>query len=158
MLYVDEIQHDSDRKGLADACHLISDTSLTELHAMAERLGLKQEWFHLRDFPHYLLSPNKRTQALRFDVQVTTNLELVRLAQRIRLCAVVTKRPCERQARQRCHNPACDYPGGRPICRRHSYLVIPVWGLGRKPEPVCLRCVRHPELRAARAQVLGRLW
>lgn len=45
MLYVDDIYHDPGRRILQDICHLVSDVSLQELHVMANRLGLKHEWF-----------------------------------------------------------------------------------------------------------------
>lgn len=43
-----------------DRVHLISDTSLEELHEFAERLGLRREWFqnHPRH-PHYDLTTHR---------------------------------------------------------------------------------------------------
>ena len=57
--------------------HLWSDTSLEELHAFAERLGLKREWFQCKVGPqateeqkfrraHYDVVPTKRKKALSF--------------------------------------------------------------------------------------------
>lgn len=34
-------------------CHMMSDASLEELHSMAEKLGLKREWFQQKSAPHY---------------------------------------------------------------------------------------------------------
>jgi hypothetical protein len=45
-------------------CHMFADT-LEELHAMAEKIGMKREWFqeHPR-FPHYDLVPPRRAKAV----------------------------------------------------------------------------------------------
>lgn len=47
------------------ACHLFSDRSLDELHAFADRLGLRRSWFqkHPR-LSHYDLTENKRREAI----------------------------------------------------------------------------------------------
>lgn len=50
-----------------EACHLMADTD-TELHVMANKLGLRKEW-HQASPPashsHYDLTPNKRRQAIK---------------------------------------------------------------------------------------------
>lgn len=46
------------------SCHMIADT-LEELHAMADRIGLKREWFQERSFPHYDLIASRRERAIR---------------------------------------------------------------------------------------------
>lgn len=52
--------------GNARWCHMMSDTSLGELHAMAQRIGLRREWFQDNaHHPHYDLTPNKRQAAIR---------------------------------------------------------------------------------------------
>lgn len=60
----------------AEACHLVADTR-EELHAFAERLGLRPEWFQ-RDsrLPHYDLTRGKRFQALRLGAQEISHKEL----------------------------------------------------------------------------------
>lgn len=45
-------------------CHMLAD-SLDELHAMADRLGLKREWFQPRSTPHYDICQSKRALALQ---------------------------------------------------------------------------------------------
>lgn len=46
-------------------CHLWAD-SLEELHAMAESIGMKREWFQDREgFPHYDLVPARRGAAVK---------------------------------------------------------------------------------------------
>ena len=45
--------------------HMMAD-SLEELHAMAERIGLKREWFQPKSSPHYDLCQSKRALAISF--------------------------------------------------------------------------------------------
>jgi hypothetical protein len=43
------------------ACHMIADT-VEELHAMAKAIGMQEEWFQPKSFPHYdLLRPRRET-------------------------------------------------------------------------------------------------
>jgi len=51
-------------------CHLFSDASDEELHAVAARIGLKREWFQRPGDPvqmarHYDVSEGKRAEAVR---------------------------------------------------------------------------------------------
>lgn len=43
--------------------HLLT-SDLDELHAMADRIGLKRAWFQDKTFPHYDVMASKRRQAL----------------------------------------------------------------------------------------------
>ena len=36
--------------------HLVSDSSLEELHQFAAELGLRREWFQMKSIPHYDLT------------------------------------------------------------------------------------------------------
>lgn len=46
-------------------CHMTADT-VEELHAMADRIGLRRAWFQNKDGRlHYDLTPGKRMQAVR---------------------------------------------------------------------------------------------
>ena len=59
----------------SQACHMTSDTE-AELHAMADKLGLKRAWFqnHHRNplYWHYDITANKRAQAVRLGaVEIT---------------------------------------------------------------------------------------
>lgn len=58
-------------------CHMIADT-IEELHAMADRLGLKRAWFqYSATHPHYDLSLSKRELAIQFGAHPLTSKELV---------------------------------------------------------------------------------
>lgn len=46
--------------------HMLRDGELDELHAMAERLGLKREWFQNHGTPHYDLCQTKRKLAIDY--------------------------------------------------------------------------------------------
>ena len=65
-------------------CHLVSDTSLEELHAFAERLGLKREWFQdHRHMPHYDLKGSaKWEEAIRLGAQAISTRAMIRLISR----------------------------------------------------------------------------
>ena len=52
--------------GRMKMCHMIAD-SLAELHEMAEKIGMKLEWFQGdSSFPHYDVSLMRRGKALAF--------------------------------------------------------------------------------------------
>lgn len=55
------------------ACHLFADT-LDELHDIAQRIGLRREWFQdRRDFPHYDINATKRAMAVKLGaIEATT--------------------------------------------------------------------------------------
>lgn len=63
-IYVDKPIHAFGRMMM---CHMIG-TSLEELHEMAERIGLKREWFQaapeMAVLPHYDICKAKRAQAI----------------------------------------------------------------------------------------------
>ncbi len=46
--------------------HMVSTVGVDELHAMADRLGLKRSWFQTGSFNHYDITPPKRLMAIRF--------------------------------------------------------------------------------------------
>ena len=45
-------------------CHLFSDADVNELHAFAERMGMKRERFQDKRIPHYDLIPTRRRLAV----------------------------------------------------------------------------------------------
>ncbi len=61
-VYVDRLRNWGWRLG--PSSHLIADT-VEELHAFAERIGLRREWFQDGRSPHYDLTAGRRTTAVR---------------------------------------------------------------------------------------------
>lgn len=72
-----------------DSCHLLTDGPLEELHALAERIGMKRAWFQGKRIPHYDLTPSRRAAAVQAGAIEVTDQELVALLRRIRdtLCS-----------------------------------------------------------------------
>lgn len=65
-------------------CHMLAD-SLDELHDMAQRIGLKREWFQERPLLyhcHYDLTPQSRAAAIAAGAQEVNTREFMRLLQR----------------------------------------------------------------------------
>ncbi len=62
MIYVDNHRG---RYGRMIMCHMMSDTSIAELHEFAARLGLKREWFQTKSAPHYDVCLSKRAEAIK---------------------------------------------------------------------------------------------
>ena len=60
-IYVDDYEG---KFGRMVMCHMMSDTSLAELHSFARRLGLKRDWFQNGSAPHYDLCKSKRKKAI----------------------------------------------------------------------------------------------
>ena len=60
-VYVDNAKH---LPGKMVMCLMIADT-VAELHGMADRIGLRREWFQPRNIPHYDLSKTKRLEAVK---------------------------------------------------------------------------------------------
>jgi signal recognition particle subunit SEC65 len=77
MVYVDDY---AGPYGTMKMSHMIADTE-TELHEMAQKIGLKREWFQPRSFPHYDVCKTKRTMALKAGAK---SLNIRQLAYKIR--------------------------------------------------------------------------
>lgn len=61
------------------SCHLMADTE-EELHAFAERLGLRREWYQDHPLhPHYDLVPSRRTRALELGAVFVTAMDQARV-------------------------------------------------------------------------------
>lgn len=67
-------------------CHMLADTT-DELHAMADRMGLKRAWFQPKSFPHYDLSQSKRKQAICLGAVEITGRQAVQIIRRLRAVA-----------------------------------------------------------------------
>jgi hypothetical protein len=62
----------------ASACHMFADT-VTELHEMAQAIGLRRSWFQHRAgrLPHYDLTTSKRREAVAMGAVQMTRREAV---------------------------------------------------------------------------------
>jgi len=59
-------------------CHMLADTP-NELHAMADAIGMKRQWYQSPDkasFPHYDLSLTRRALAVAKGAKEVTRQEL----------------------------------------------------------------------------------
>jgi hypothetical protein len=63
--------------------HLVSDTSLDELHLFAESLGLLREWFQEKSIPHYDLTGEVYELALQRGAELVSSREIVLRAVRM---------------------------------------------------------------------------
>jgi Protein of unknown function (DUF4031) len=91
MIFVDKIQTypASMCRGLPGRqwCHLISDTSVDELHAFATSIGLRRGWAQLppkASTPHYDLTPSRRAQAVAAGAREVERNEFVAAVRRLR--------------------------------------------------------------------------
>ncbi|MCI0666328.1 MAG: DUF4031 domain-containing protein [Acidobacteria bacterium] len=57
--------------------HLVSDSSLEELHEFASELGLRREWFQMKSIPHYDLTGEIYELALKRGAILVTSREIV---------------------------------------------------------------------------------
>ena len=62
--------------------HLVSDTSIEELHEFAENLGLRREWFQVKSIPHYDLTGTVYELAIAQGAILVTSREIIRRAVR----------------------------------------------------------------------------
>lgn len=58
--------------------------SLDELHAMADKIGVRRKWFQPRSTPHYDVCQAKRAQAIELGAVVVGNRELVTIIRKWR--------------------------------------------------------------------------
>ena len=76
MILVDPLVHRAKSPlGPRAWCHMVSDTSLTELHAAAAAVGMKRAWFQ---GDHYDLVAARRSASVKNGAQQVTSQELVR--------------------------------------------------------------------------------
>lgn len=72
--------------------HLVSDSSLAELHEFAAALGLRREWFQEKSIPHYDVTGQAYELAIARGALLVSSREIVRRAVRL-----VTKVPSARR-------------------------------------------------------------
>jgi hypothetical protein len=78
VVYVDKQRNTYGRMVM---CHMIVDTE-DELHAMADRIGLRREWYQGdASTPHYDVSLSRRALALRHGAVECDRREFVRIIQ-----------------------------------------------------------------------------
>lgn len=70
--------------GRMKMCHMMAD-SLEELHEMADKLGLKREWFQPKSSPHYDLSQSKRREAVDLGALEMDRAKIVELIRKYRV-------------------------------------------------------------------------
>lgn len=76
MILVDALQHHAKTPlGPRAWCHMVSDTSLTELHDFALRVGLKRAWFQ---GDHYDLVASRRERAVFIGAVAVSSQQLVK--------------------------------------------------------------------------------
>lgn len=88
-VYVDDAQHVF--RGMKMS-HLIADSEV-ELHAFAERLGLRREWFQDHRTPHYDISASVRLRARSLGALLVSQREMVKIVRRIRATEPVSETP-----------------------------------------------------------------
>lgn len=77
MVYVDKQRNSFGRMIM---CHMLADT-VEELHEMAEKIGMKREWFQEKSTPHYDVSLSRRKLALEngaIEIDKEKVVELIR--------------------------------------------------------------------------------
>ncbi|MGD0585563.1 MAG: DUF4031 domain-containing protein [Oryzomonas sp.] len=79
-VYVDEPLHPFGRMMM---CHMMADTQ-EELHAMADKIGIRREWFQNKSTPHYDICKSKRALALSFGAHEIDRGQTVNLILRLR--------------------------------------------------------------------------
>ena len=66
------------------SCHMYADT-LEELHAMADRIGMRRSWFQNHPFlQHYDLVPAKRELAVRYGAVEHDKYDMVNFKRKMR--------------------------------------------------------------------------
>jgi len=82
-VYVDRARHKFQRMIM---CHMMADT-LEELHDMAERIGMRREWFQPKSSPHYDVCLMRREKAIELGAIEADRKTIVRLIRHYRALA-----------------------------------------------------------------------
>ena len=67
--------------GRMKMCHMVADTE-EELHEVADKIGMKREWFQDKSMPHYDVGMGKRALAVEQGAVEITMRELIALKER----------------------------------------------------------------------------
>jgi hypothetical protein len=77
-IFVDDVQTYDTQLPYKQWCHMATNGPIEELHAMADALRLKREWFQdKKGHPHYDLTPTKRKQAIALGAIPVSAQELI---------------------------------------------------------------------------------
>lgn len=80
-VYVDQSAYPYGRMMM---CHMVAD-SIDELHAMADRIGVRREYFQAKSaYQHYDICKSKRALAVKFGAVEVSRRELVTILRRLR--------------------------------------------------------------------------
>lgn len=84
--------------------HLAAD-SLDELHEMAERLGLRREWFQDKNLPHYDVCKSKRALAIKLGAKEVSSRKIVEVARGCKMAlkveSAILRSPLAQQHRRK---------------------------------------------------------
>ena len=75
MVYVDDSKIPFGRMLMS---HMVAD-NVDELHAMADKIGLKRKWFQNKRIPHYDVCQSKKRLAIGHGAVQVTAVELVNI-------------------------------------------------------------------------------
>jgi len=84
-IYVDKVKTYNTPLRYKEWCHMMTDQDdLTELHEMAEKLGLRKYFQDHKFHPHYDLTPNKARHARRLGAIPTDSVTMLERCGRLR--------------------------------------------------------------------------
>lgn len=64
-------------------CHMLADT-VEELHAMADKIGVKRKWFQNHSTPHYDIGTRKRYLAVAYGALIANRHTVVAIIRKFR--------------------------------------------------------------------------
>mgnify|MGYP000930083376 CR=1 FL=1 len=96
-VYVDDARNAFGRMIM---CHMLADT-LDELHAMAEKIGMKASWYQPLSFPHYDVCQMRRVLAIEHGAIQVDRRQIVHIKRRLRMDKQFISQVLER------HTQAC---------------------------------------------------
>jgi hypothetical protein len=79
-VYVDKAQN---HYGRMKMCHMLADSN-SELHAMADKIGVRRKWFQNKNVPHYDICQQKRALAIQHGAIEVERRQLVEIIKRIK--------------------------------------------------------------------------